>query len=82
MTPIYWIILSIFIVINIYITYTNQQRFLREKKAKDRYAKALLILITAAGKLPEEINQSADWQQALRLAVKTWKLPAAEKVKK
>lgn len=43
-------------------------------KARDNARAALFILLTAAGKLPEEINTLPEWQFALRLATKTWRL--------
>lgn len=43
-------------------------------KARDNTRAALFILLTAAAKLPEEINTLPEWQFALRLATKTWRL--------
>ena len=70
MTIFHFVVLSIFVLVCIFITYSAQRKLIRVMRTRDRYAEALLILIVAAGKLPIDINTSPDWQEALRLASK------------
>jgi len=74
MTIFHFIVLSVFVLVCIFITWTSQRKCIRVIRTRDRYAEALLTLIVAASKLPTDINTSPEWQEALRIAAKTSKL--------
>lgn len=67
-------LLYFFCIICLGIAYLSQRNNIKTMKARDNARAALFILLTAAGKLPEEINTLPEWQFALRLATKTWRL--------
>lgn len=48
----------------------TQTQQIKTARARDRSDEALLILLTAAANLPEEINSLPDWQFALRNATR------------
>ena len=67
-------LLYLFVAVSLFIAYTSQRKMIKVMRARDRAREALLILLTAAAQLPEEINSLPEWQVALRQATKTWRL--------
>lgn len=67
-------LLYLFCLICLCTAYLCQRNNIKTMKARDNTRAALFILLTAAAKLPEEINTLPEWQFALRLATKTWRL--------
>lgn len=72
-------LLYFFCTVCLVIAYTVQRQQIKVMRARDRSDEALLILLTAAANLPEEVTSLPDWQFALRNAARARQFVAQNK---